>query len=448
MPRKIAVVGASIEGFLQLALLINFRRGEGSEHFSDDVYTLIHDPDKVYPYLTNGVSQLFYETLEREIPFTVSFLKKYCNGVDVNGYKYVGWGNRTDKNFVVSGNNITFDVEKFRQKFIENGGKVFGPNCHIIEQSIDSFEVDEDKCSINGVDYDFVIDCTEKNPLGWEDDYMSPSVDFTNSFVMYTKPIAGDFDFIFEYAGKYGHMIGMPLIDKQIWVYCYDNNINTEEQVREDFASIFPDEDVTNYETNTHSWRPRISNYVMHPNKRYFRNGNALMNIEPCMARSQTCELSGEFICRYLFADTDRGKEETAHLMMINYQGFVLSTVQAFMSFSYQYGSRHDTEFWNNIESRSAKYLDNPCFKHPTILPGKPFRNEMLNEKFQDEDFKLLHHQQNMVEQSILPYRWMENLNMFYDYALGLGAPYAHYMNTFADVDPPEPFGTIGYDLT
>jgi len=45
MGRKIAVVGMSPAGLVQLASLV---KGRGAyEEFSDDEYVLIHDPDKV-----------------------------------------------------------------------------------------------------------------------------------------------------------------------------------------------------------------------------------------------------------------------------------------------------------------------------------------------------------------------------------------------------------------
>ena len=35
---------------------------------------------------------------------------------------------------------------------------------------------------------------------------------------------------------------------------------------------------------------------------------------------------------------------------------------------------------------------------------------------------------------------------MFYEYAIGLGAPYADKLSRLGDIDPPEDFGTISYE--
>tara|TARA_B100001029_G_C15044459_1_gene446048 strand:- start:250 stop:1608 length:1359 start_codon:yes stop_codon:yes gene_type:complete len=448
MGRKIAVVGASMEGFIQLALLVNGRRWDGREEYPDDEYVLIHDSDKVYPYLLHGVGQSFHETLEREIYFTKNWLRKYCNGVDNCGYKYVGWGNRTDKNFLITGCGMSFDIEKFRQEFIKNGGDIFGPNVTIKEERIDSFDAGVGGCTINDVEYDYVIDCSQKNPLIFEDDYMTPSIEYTNSSIVIEKPIEGNFNTIIDYAAKCGHLMGIPLTNKQIWSYCYNDELNSKEEVEEDLASIFPDEDITKYKTYNHSWEPRVSNYVIHPdNKRYIRNGTALINIEPCLSQANYAEEMGTQICMYLYATSDRAREEHNHHMLLNYNNFILQTLQAFMAFSYQYGSRHeDSKFWDNAESKAVKYLESPIFTHPDVFPGKSFRNEILNEKFKDEDFRLAHHKQEGTDECVLPSYWMSNTNCFYEYVIGLGAPYAQYLKVMGDINPPEPHGVISYD--
>ena len=52
MGRKIAIVGATPAAFMQLASLV-FSRGQ-YDAWKDDEFTLIHDPDKVYPYMMSG----------------------------------------------------------------------------------------------------------------------------------------------------------------------------------------------------------------------------------------------------------------------------------------------------------------------------------------------------------------------------------------------------------
>jgi len=448
MSRKIAIVGATMEGFMQLALLINNKRYDGIDDFGDDEYTLIHDPDKVHPFMLSGAGVAFQEVLEREIYFTKRWLEKYCDGVDSCGYKYVGWGTRRDKNFMVQGCSNTFNIEKFRQEFIKDGGSIFGEGVSVIEQKIDSFEVSGEKCLINGDEYDYVIDCTEKNPLGWEDDYMNPSVTFTNSAVIVEKPTKGEWNYTIEYAAKYGHIVGLPYGNMQRWVYLYDSNISTEEDVREDFKLVFPDEDFDQYKIYSHTWTPKISNYVIHPdNKRYIRNGTALINIEPGSPGSsaESSFFISEQICRYLFNDNAREREEHDHMLQLTYSNYIIQTLQSFICFSYQYGSRYDTKFWQNTKDAAIEYLNSPCFSHPGVFAGKKFLDSILSDSFSDDDYRIAHHNQNATGETILPYDWMNNSNMFYEYSIGLGAPYVKYFKTLGNIDPPEDFGVIGY---
>jgi len=126
MKRKIAIVGATMEGFMQLCDLVNNKRyGDGVTKYHDDEYTLIHDPDKVYPHMLSGAGVLFREVMETETFFTNRWLTKYCSGIQGCGYKYVGWGNRTDKNFMLDGCSHHFDIEKFRQEEIDHKNEAY-----------------------------------------------------------------------------------------------------------------------------------------------------------------------------------------------------------------------------------------------------------------------------------------------------------------------------------
>ena len=450
MSRKIAVIGACMEGFLQLCDLVNNKRyGEGLTTYKDDEYVLIHDPSKASPFSLTGAGLAFQEMMESEIFFTKRWLKKYCDAVEGCGYKYIGWGNRRDKNFVVQGCSHMFDMDMFRAEFIKDGGKIFGDFVTIKEEKIDSFLVDEYKVSINGVEYDYVIDCSEELPMIGEEDYMNPSVMFTNSYALIEKPIPGDFNYTIQYAAKHGHVTGLPYQSKQIWVYLYDNEISTRAEVWEDFKSIFPDEDMSEYKSYESTFRPRVSNYILNPNnKRYFRNGNALINIDPGSpgTSAQYSMFASAQICRYLFNEAARNDEIVSQELQLNYNHYVLQTLQSFICFSYQYGSRYDTPFWNKVSKEAREYLDEPYFTMPSIFPGKPVSQILINDTFSEEDYRISHHVDQGEGAKLLPYDWMNNSNMFYEYAIGLGAPYADKLSRLGDTDPPEDFGTICYD--
>ena len=134
------------------------------------------------------------------------------------------------------------------------------------------------------------------------------------------------------------------------------------------------------------------------------------------------------------------------HMLQLQYGSYIIQTLQSFLSFTYQYGSRHDTPYWNRIKEEATEYLNSPIFSHPGAFTGNDFLDKIVSDTFTEEDFRIAHHSQNASGELILPYSWMNNSNMFYEYSIGLGSPYAHLLSTMGETDPPEPFGTIGYD--
>ena len=80
MGRKIAVVGATPAGFMQLASLV-FNRGQ-YDAWKDDEFVLIHDPDKVYPYMMSGTVPPVFSEISSIINLTRRWLRKYCDETD------------------------------------------------------------------------------------------------------------------------------------------------------------------------------------------------------------------------------------------------------------------------------------------------------------------------------------------------------------------------------
>ena len=62
MGRKIAVVGMSPGGLVQLASMVKARNAF-HEEYGDDEYTLIHDPDKVNNYMLSGTNPAYFDEL-------------------------------------------------------------------------------------------------------------------------------------------------------------------------------------------------------------------------------------------------------------------------------------------------------------------------------------------------------------------------------------------------
>lgn len=458
MTRKIAVVGASAAGFVQLASL-QLTKYNLHSIFKDDEYVLIHDPDKVYPEMMSGTNPAFFDDLQVLTNLTKRWMEKYADAKDCHGYKYIGWG-QGDKNFQLSFHSQTaefFDIEMFRTAMIKDGGKCFGDGVKIIEEKIDSVLINPSCAQINGVNYDYVIDCTEKNPLFDVDAFGDPSLRPVNTAIILEKPEAGHWDYCIEYAGRYGHMTGIPLKSKQLWIYMYDSihrKDTTDEVILKDIQEAFPDDDVSTWKFTKRNWVPRISNYVICPTTgRYIRNGSSLIDIMPLTACHHECvHVMCESIAMYThFIHKDgSGIEKIKEHVEETYYELLAMDYQSHLSFMYMYGSRFDTKFWKDIKVEARKFLSQERYLHPAFFPGKPWLDEVLNDKWTDEDYKALIHIDDEVEdisgrQRVVPFVIMNDRTLFSELATGLGAPYADRFSLLDNCDPPEEFGTIGY---
>jgi hypothetical protein len=457
MGRRIAIVGASSAGFRQLSSLVKERYI--SEKYKDDEYYLIHDPDKVHRHMWSGTTPSFFDELNEVTTMSRRWLQKYCDAVDCQGQKFIGWG-KAKKNFTLGYRSQCaqhFDIDKFRQAWIQDGGQGFGDNVYIREQTVDSVSINASGCLLNGEEFDYIIDCCDKEPLGWEDDYCAPSFQFVDTAFIVEKPIKGDWDFTIEYAAKYGHITGIPLQDKQLWIYFYDNisrKDTTDKELLKEFADIFPDEDVTKYKHETINWIPKISNYVIHPhNGRYIRNGNSLVHVESLSGTYHEChQVMADSIDRYLFwtGEDEDINEVKAHVQETFYDLLGVS-YQTMLAFLYQYGSRYKTKFWKKAAEEAAIYLEGDRFLHPSYFPGHKWRDEVLNDKWTWKDYRKLIRLGGETEdiggrQLIMPFVIMNDYTLFAELAIGLGAGYADRFRTLDLVEPPEPFGTIGYN--
>ena len=87
MTRKIAVVGASAAGFVQLASL-QLTKYNLHSIFKDDEYVLIHDPDKVYPEMMSGTNPAFFDDLQVLTNLTKRWMEKYADAKDCHCLLY------------------------------------------------------------------------------------------------------------------------------------------------------------------------------------------------------------------------------------------------------------------------------------------------------------------------------------------------------------------------
>ena len=452
MGRKIAVVGMSPAGLVQLASLV---KGRGAyEEFSDDEYVLIHDPDKVYNYMLSGTNPAFFDELTEVTNLTRRYLMKYASATDSIGYKYVGWG-AGKKNFFATYNHqlgAHFDIVGFRTALLKDGGQAFGEGVSIVEQRIDGFAIEGDGCILNGTKYDYVIDCTDKEPLTEPGGYGKPNFCPVNSAIIVEKPEPGNWNYTIAYAAKHGHVTGIPLRDKQIWIYSFDRKVHDENQIFADFATALPDDDLKSYKWDKVEWNPCTSAYLIHETGRYCRNGAAAVNADPLTAvQYEFAQVIADEIDQWIFRDSEDDPFEIYKAIQENYEDSLNESFMGMIAYMYHLGSRHKTAFWKTAKEDARKMLTGPAFLHPGYFPGKVWIDEVLSEEWGDAEYRKLLFENDEVEDlggrvGMMPLVVMNSYVTFYEIANGLGAPYAKYLRGLENIYPPEKFGTIGYD--
>lgn len=453
MGRKIAVVGMSPAGLVQLSSLVKSRGRH--EQYGSDEYVLIHDPDKVYNYMLSGTNPAYFDELGEVTNLTRRYLMKYANATDSIGYKYIGWGTRKDKNFFATYNHQLgshFDIVGFRTALLKDGGQAFGDNVSIIEQRIDGFAIESDGCKINGTKYDYVIDCTEKEPLTEPGNYGFPNFCPVNTSIVVEKPEPGNWNYTIAYAAKHGHITGIPYRDKQLWIYSFDRKVHDENQIFADFATVFPDEDLKSYKWDKIEWNPCTSAYVIHESGVYCRNGAALVNTDPLTAVQQEfAQIIANEIDHWIYREDDTYAKEIYKEIQENYTVSLNDSLLGMIAYMYHLGSRHKTAFWKKAKEDARKLLTGPAFLHPGFFPGKEWIDNVLSEEWGDAEYRKLLFENDELEDvggriSQMPLIIMSSYVTFYEIAVGLGAPYAKYLRGLENIYPPEKFGTIGYD--
>jgi hypothetical protein len=453
MGRKIAVVGMSPGGLVQLASLVKARNAF-HEEYGDDEYTLIHDPDKVNNYMLSGTNPAYFDELVEVLNLPRRYLMKYANSTDSAGYKFVGWG-AGKKNFFATYNHqlgAHFDIVALRARLLKEGAKAWGYGVSIVEQKIDGFAVEEDGCVVNGVKYDYVIDCTDKEPLYDPGSYGEPKFCLVDTALVVERPLPGDWDYTMEVAAKYGHITGMPYQDKQIWSYNFKRKDHDENEIFADMQTFFPDEDLKSYKWDKIEYNPSTSAYLIEYGGRYIRNGAAAVQADPLGGvHHELTQLFANFIDEYLYRSAEQDKVQVLEEIQMDFTDALNDSYMGYMAFLYHLGAKPKTAFWKNGKELAREFLKGPAFLHPAFFPGKEWLDEVLSEKWGQKEYMQVLDQNDEVEDaggriSKMPLVVMSDYCLFFDLAKGLNAPWAKYLTGLETVHPPEKFGTIGYD--
>jgi len=202
-------------------------------------------------------------------------------------------------------------------------------------------------------EYDFVINCA-----GWEDEssYIDPAFKSVNAAVLFTEQLNMDcYDDTLRtlhLATEDGWQFGLPFPSQNIIKcgYLFDKNLTSHSEVEKKISGEV-------YET--FSWTPRYAKELI-PEQRVSINGNRLFFIEPLQALSlDYTNLFSEFICDYLEDPTEENRRCINSRYLQDMWAYQIS-----LAYHYQFGSIHDSKFWNDI-TKNAKDMMKYQFNGP-----------------------------------------------------------------------------------
>jgi hypothetical protein len=269
------------------------------------------------------------------------------------GVKFYNWG--VGETFKHNFNDLlafhfeTSDFNPYINHLIENFGGTYIP------EKVNDYMIINDQIIINDHTFDFAIFAS-----GWQQDscYVKPFFETVNAGVLhFSKKIDEDSVYTLHEATEDGWQFGLPFPKQGITKHGY--LFNTKYSSMDEIKYKLQNKDIR----NVIIWEPRYSRRLIQ-NKFVAHNGNRLFFLEPLQALSLFYyKAFAEKIASFL---SDRN-HISFHEHNQDYIG-VLWAYQLSLAFHYQFGSIHNTPYWENI-SVKAKNLMNPFpFSDPAFF--------------------------------------------------------------------------------
>lgn len=367
---KVAIIGKGTSALVTSMIIL--RRGHQTEHY--------YDPDS--PHLRVGesttphVSCLLRDVLGMCIGTLVDDkIASYKNGVH-----FINWGVGGEFTHPFNSNHTAFHLDsgRFNPYVVDLLEKKRGVK--FIPEKYTGYTVNDDGSgiTINGRQYDFVVNCT-----GWQDEsqYDTPLFETVNSAILYNEPGVYQYHHTLHRATEDGWQFGIPFpeLDETHCGYMYNTKFSSDESVKSKFEGR---------EYRHISWKPRYAKKMIANNWEAF-NGNRLFFLEPLQALSLDyykllAEKMVNFIEDRTYTNFTKVNKEY-RMEMIDYQYA--------LALHYQFGSIHKTPFWEDVAKRARTNLT----FHPTTCDDGLFYDYMICDTETSDD---LRH----------PYQWREQI--------------------------------------
>lgn len=317
--KKIAIVGSGNAGCIT-ALHYGYY---GNELCDIDLY---YDPNIPIERVGQGTVVSITQLLSKSL--NMDWYDNPIKATFKTGIRYENWGKINHDffhKFYLSNMSCHY-VPSLLSKVVMESGYVTP-----IEKTIDNPEEE--------IDADFIFDCRGKPKNLDENDYIK-LINPLNAVIL-SKKDGRDPDLRYTrcVATPNGWTFVVPNHDSVSYGYLYNNTITTKEEAEKDFIERFdvePDGDLT------------FNNYVaknMWTGERTILSGNRFSFIEPMETTSTPIY---QRVARYAWNHIFDGAEKEE--WNIELQNFI-KTIQTFILWHYQNGSKYDTPFWEYAKS-------------------------------------------------------------------------------------------------
>ncbi len=454
MSRKIAVIGAGADAVATVAQLIA-RRDNSDSIFQDDEITWIRDCSHKIDNFGVQVNTLWLTVIATNTTISTLDFHKRFDATQKLGLKFIGFGNRTDRNFFVMFDPTEVAMHIDEGKFVDfywDNVQNQHFNLNLVDKRAKDISFDEDSAYIDGEKFDFIVDCVRGglwDKTSFKDALFNPS----DTKLTVNRKIPGDWDYSAFIACEHGYLTGIPTQDAQTWIYSYDSNITTEEDAVEDFNKHCAVKKHCSYKKTESDHM--TSEYCIHKNKMYARCGRALGLNDDLTGYTNYVETDlGEAIAEFLFSDPVMPCNNLLHLEIEDRWNDCQIDHSVLMAFYTQFGSRYRSNFWQQTRIDACTFLEKKEIHSADRMEVYDKINNMIPK---EENLRLdyFRHQagdeyflrQRMGDNSDEPYRMLGPYQSFVQAAYGLGAPYANKFPLMSPLwEPPEKHGEINLE--
>jgi hypothetical protein len=346
--KRVGVIGVGSAGLLNLMHLCVWLDK------SWEVYS-IHDPKKKILGIGESTNGGFVNLLELATNFTLANPRDLAAlGATLKfGSRFVGWREQEWVNPLLNGNvAVHFNNRELKSFAFERLAKLWPDQFRSLLGEVESMDDmgDRVRLRVNGDqhDFDYVVDC-RGTPESF-DGYTLSDCTLLNRCLVHRIEDYEFQPFTDHIATMNGWMFGVPLKNWKTYGYLYNDTFTDEASARRDMMELLR---VTELDSKNYHSDYRFTAYYSNElvTGRICKNGNRALFFEPLIANSIHLYLyANRLSLDYILGRSDAEKTNKGFVQ-------VVQEMEDLVSYYYQGGSMHQSEFWKAATSSAQRRL-------------------------------------------------------------------------------------------